>query len=247
MLFPPMQPAPPQKRLRIGVFPSLDSPQAAFTDGDLLTCDFAVAADATIGARVDLTAVEPVQVVRSDLSVVCGPGSMPMVDCGTQDGAVFVGEAPTPTPTDTPEVSPTDTPEVSPTDTPEVSPTDTPEVSPTDTPEVSPTDTPEVSPTDTPEVSPTDTPEVSPTDTPEVSPTDTPEVSPTDTPEVGPTDTPEVGPTNTPVRPTATASPKKSGDDDGCAIVPAQQSRPFRALVLLIGPALLLWGRRRRF
>ncbi len=249
--FPATQPDPPQRRLKIGVFPSLDTPQAAFTDGDLLTCDFAVSAEATIGTQVDLTVpVGQVQVVRSDLSVLCGLDSAPMVDCGTQDGVVSIGEAPTATPTDTP-VPPTDTP-VPPTNTP-VPPTNTP-VPPTNTP-VPPTNTP-VPPTNTP-VPPTNTPvpptstPVPPTNTP-VPPTNTP-VPPTSTPggptstPVKPTNTPNVGPTNTPIRPTATAGPRKSGDDDGCAIVPAPQSRPFRTLVLLLGPALLLWGRRRRF
>ena len=74
--FPATQPDPPQRRLKIGVFPELDTPQAAFTDGDLLTCDFAVAAEATIGTQVDLTVpVGQVQVVRSNLSVLCGSGS----------------------------------------------------------------------------------------------------------------------------------------------------------------------------
>ena len=257
--FPATQPDPPQRRLKIGVFPSLDTPQAAFTDGDLLTCDFAVSAEATIGTQVDLTVpVGQVQVVRSDLSVLCGLDSAPMVDCGRQDGVVSIGEAPTATPTDTPvpptntPVPPTNTP-VPPTNTP-VPPTNTP-VPPTNTP-VPPTNTP-VPPTNTP-VPPTNTP-VPPTNTPggptstPVPPTNTPvpatntPVPATDTPVVNPTNTPNVGPTNTPIRPTATAGPRKSGDDDGCAIVPAPQSRPFRTLVLLLGPALLLWGRRRRF
>jgi hypothetical protein len=29
--------------------------------------------------------------------------------------------------------------------------------------------------------------------------------------------------------------------------VPTSRTSPFRSLLLLIGPALLLWGRRRRF
>jgi len=36
-------------------------------------------------------------------------------------------------------------------------------------------------------------------------------------------------------------------EDDSCAIVPASQVNPMRSLILLVVPALLLWGRRRRF
>jgi hypothetical protein len=220
---PPDQPDPPERRLIIGVFAALSSPEATFTDGDLATCDFGVSAEAAVGTTVDLTVpVDRVQVVRGDLSVICGRGSTPLVDCGAQDGAVVIGEAPTPTPTDTPVNTPVDTPTDTPTGMPMNTPTDTPEVGPTNTV--------------------TNTPEVSPT-TP-VPATDTPVASPTDTPQVGPTNT------NTPIRPTATAVPptaKPSGEDDGCSIVPARPSRPLRALVLLLAPALLLWGRRRRF
>jgi len=57
-------------------------------------------------------------------------------------------------------------------------------------------------------------------------------------------------PTIRPTVPPTQAPPPTSGpgfdEDDSCAIVPVQQASPLRSLVLLIGPAVLLWGRRRR-
>lgn len=100
------------------------------------------------------------------------------------------------------------------------------------------------------EFTPTATP-VEPTATPTGGPTDTPTDTPTEGPTEGPTDTPtsEVQPTDTPTeRPTEPPPPTSApfDADDSCAIVPIEQSNPLGALVLLIGPAALLWGRRRR-
>lgn len=101
--------------------------------------------------------------------------------------------------------------------------------------------TPEPTATSTP---PEETPTATSTPTME-GPTNTPttEVEPTDTPtvEVEPTDTPTERPTQVP----PTSGPSFN-EDDSCAIVPVEQSNPLRSLVLLIGPAVLLWGRRRR-
>lgn len=102
--------------------------------------------------------------------------------------------------------------------------------------------TPEPTATMVPTEEPTSTPTMEPTEEPTNTPTG--EV-PTDTPTVGPTDTPtgEIPPTAT--KP-PTAKPTSSFDeDDSCAIVPVEQSNPFRSLVLLVGPAVLLWRRRR--
>lgn len=100
-------------------------------------------------------------------------------------------------------------------------------------------------PTSTTTATPTET-GVQPTETEEVPPTAT--ATPTNTVPVGPTETEVVPSTRTrTAAPTATAGGGGAiGDDDSCSIVPVEQSNPMRSLILLIGPAALLWGRRRR-
>jgi hypothetical protein len=96
----------------------------------------------------------------------------------------------------------------------------------------------------TPTSTPTSTPTPTATNTtvPTATRTATPTATPTRTEGVEPTATPTRRPTDPP-----TATPKPGFDeDDSCAIVPVQQANPLRSLVLLIGPAVLLWGRRRR-
>ncbi len=101
-------------------------------------------------------------------------------------------------------------------------------------------------PTSTTTATPTETGVVEPTETEEVPPTATPVATNTVPPE--PTETMEVEPTNTrPPVPTATTGGGGLNEqDDSCSIVPVEQSNPMRSLILLIGPAALLWGRRRR-
>jgi hypothetical protein len=97
----------------------------------------------------------------------------------------------------------------------------------------------------TPTSTPTSTPTPTATNTTVVQTatgTATPTVTPTMTGGLDPTATPTRRPTDPP-----TATPQSGFDeDDSCAIVPVQQANPLRSLVLLIGPAILLWGRRRR-
>lgn len=141
---------------------------------------------------------------------------MPIEPVQLVDGVIVIGEAPTPTPTAT--STPT---------TPAGTPTSTATVT-------GGVDTPTATPTNTGEVG-------TPTNTPPATATNTP--PPTAT--VTATETEVVPPTNTPTR-TNTPRPSNPEDDDSCAIVPASQVNPWRSLMLLVVPALLLWGRRRR-
>jgi hypothetical protein len=235
--FPDDQPAPPERRLRIGIFPPLDDPDASFTDGDLMTCTFSVSANAPIGTDVDLVLEQRLQVVRSDLTVVCGVGSAPSTPCGAQDGVVMIEQA---TPTSTPTSTFTRTEE--PTNTPTSTPTNT---QPTNTPTNTPTSQVTNTPTNTPTSEVTNTPTSTPTNT---RPTNTPTNTPTREVTNTPTNTPTRQVTNTPTNTPTTAPPAQAKEyDDSCAIVPIGSSDPSRSLVLLLVPALLLWGRRRRF
>jgi len=98
------------------------------------------------------------------------------------------------------------------------------------------------------EPTPVPTATMLPTEEPTPTPTEEPTEEPTPTPTEGPTEEPTMEPTEVPtqVPPTATRRPSTFDEDDSCAIVPVEQANPLRSLVLLIGPAVLLWGRRRR-
>lgn len=213
--FPPAdQPDPPNRRLRIGVFPPITDPIPSFDDGELVVCDFSVAANAVINDVIEL-AVEPLQVARADSTAICEGD-----DCDAVNGSILIGQVVPPTATRTPSVVP---------------PTAT--RTPTATSTI-------VSNTSTPTSTPTTV--VAETETPTVTPTAT-TVPPTNTPR--PTATATVPPTSTSPPATATSSPAPTAAaaefDDSCAIVPVEQSSPYRSLILLLGPALLLWGRRR--
>ena len=93
-------------------------------------------------------------------------------------------------------------------------------------------------------------------------PTNTPATTgvstPTNTPTGGggtatATKTPGTPGTSTPTAtatgptPTRTGAPATPADNSDCRIVPVEQSSPGGTLVLLLGPALLVWARRRRF
>jgi hypothetical protein len=203
-------------------------PIAQLTEGALASCAFQIADDAPLG-DTDLVADRVVVGARSGQRV-CGPDEE--VVCDSRDGVVSIGLAtPTPTATRTPTRAATAT------NTPTRAATAT--VTPTgdgDTP--TPTQT-----VDGNTATPTATVDGgTPTNTPQATATSTPPQA-TDTP--GPTNTPTEG-----VAPTSTRTNTPGGlqgvEDDSCAIVPAAQVNPLRSLLLLVGPALLLWGRRRK-
>ena len=117
--------------------------------------------------------------------------------------------SPTKKPTYTPTTKPTNTPTKKPTNTPTRKPTNTPTPKPTNTPTPKPTNTPTPKPTNTPTPKPTNTPTPKPTNTPTPKPTNTPTPKPTNTPTPKPTNTPTPKPTNTPTpKPTNTPTPK---------------------------------------
>jgi hypothetical protein len=245
--FPPNQPAPPDRRLRIGIFPPLNNPDATFTDGDLVTCTFGISADAPIGTQVDLILEEPLQVAAPG-RVICGVASNPPEVCGAQDGVAMIAEA-TPTNTPTATFTQTEVPTNTPTNTPTQQATNTPTstATPTNTGQITNTPTSTATPTNTGQITNTPTSTATPTNTGQITNTPTSTATPTNT---RPTNTPTLTPTrqvtNTPTN-TPTSPPAKQKDvDDSCAIVPVGAADPSRSLVLLLVPALLLWGRRRR-
>jgi hypothetical protein len=198
-------------------------PIAQLTAGSLASCPFQIADDAPLG-DTDLVADRVVVGSRSGQRI-CGPDEE--VVCDSDDGVVSIGQATnTPTPTNTPQSTATRTP------TREATATSTP------TGGATATNTPE--PTAT--VTPTEGGEGTPTNTPPATATNTRAATATNTPE--PTETETVPPTAT-----RTNTPGGGGqgqDDDSCAIVPTAQVNPLRSLLLLRGPAALLWARRRR-
>jgi hypothetical protein len=103
----------------------------------------------------------------------------------------------------------------------------------------------EPTPVPTATMIPTEEPTPTPTMEPTAEPTE-PTEGPTEEPTEGPTEEPTEHPTQRP-----TQQPTQGGgafdEDDSCAIVPLEQANPLRSLLLLLGPAALLWGRRRRF
>jgi hypothetical protein len=201
-------------------------PIAQLTAGALATCAFHIAEDAPFG-DTDLIADTVVVGARSGQRI-CGPGT---TDCDSSDGVVSIGEATaTPTATNTPtrQQTPTNTP------TRQATATSTSEATATVTPTV------EGTATNTPEGgTPTNTPEVTVTNT--VAPTATNTPPPTATSTEGQEGSPTATRTNTPG-----GGGAKGTEDDSCAIVPASQMNPMRSLILLVVPAMLLWGRRRR-
>jgi hypothetical protein len=218
------QPDPPNRLVRLGVFPPIVSNIPSFTDGEVVVCNFHVAANAPLNTTVDLI-VEPLQVTRADRSVVCSTDA-----CGAENGSIRIGLMPSPTATRTPSTGPTAT------RTPTRTPTQT-AVGATSTPTVSPTAT---GGTEGPTNTPTETATEGPTQvvgSPTSTPTGTTVATTRSPTAVGAT------PTSAPVA-TATGGGQKRFNDS-CAIVPAGQSNPYGSLVLLLGPALLLWARRR--
>jgi hypothetical protein len=207
----------PDRRLVIDVFVQ-GTPKVLppLGDGALVTCDFGIQAGVPTGTTT-LELVDPL--VADDQGT--------RIDTDVVDGQIVIGVAPTATPT------PTNTPQSSVTSTATATATVTPTGdggTPTNTPEATATVTPTIE-----EGTPTNTPEA--TDTPPATATETPEPTATETEGVEPTATR----TNTP------GGPQQPGtEDDSCAIVPASQVNPLRSLLLLVGPALLLWGRRRK-
>ncbi len=121
------------------------------------------------------------------------------------------------------------------------------------TPTFTPTNTP-ISPTAT--LTPTGV--VTGTATATVTATPTTPGTVINTPTATPTTpgTPEGTETPTATRTSGTATPSAThtsipiptfADSDDCRIVPVEESHPGRTLALLLGPALLVWARRRRF
>ena len=86
--FPIDQPAPPDRRLRLGVFPPIATTIPSFPDGELFVCNFGVGTDA-VSQSVALV-IKPLQVVRADSSVLCDVG-----ECGAVDGSVSIGDSET--------------------------------------------------------------------------------------------------------------------------------------------------------
>jgi MYXO-CTERM domain-containing protein len=105
---PGAPPAPEgQKRLRLAIL-DIMPPIESLSDGNLVTCTFDIAADAPLG-DVTLTADRLQVAATNGATVLCGPGSDPVVDCEGMNGVVSVAfPADTPTETAT-EVPPTST------------------------------------------------------------------------------------------------------------------------------------------
>lgn len=99
---------PADGRLRFAILQLLP-PLESFGDGDLGSCTFSIAADATLGAAS--LAVERSQVADAEAIPLCGQSSDPFTPCEEQDGSIQVvqGDTPTPTPTPTSTNSPTAT------------------------------------------------------------------------------------------------------------------------------------------
>ncbi|MDX2137349.1 MAG: serine/threonine protein kinase [Chloroflexota bacterium] len=136
-----------------------------------------------------------------------------LVDVSGNIASVAIAQAPTETPSSTPEPTATDTPSATPlpTDTPTATATPSLTPSATTTPTSTPTDTP--TPTITPSATLTRTPTltITPSATPTLTPTVTPSVTATHTPTVTPSSTPTLTPTLTPTvtpSPTATETPQ---------------------------------------
>ena len=163
---------------------------------------------------------------------------------------------PTPTPMPTPTPSPTPTPTATPTPTPTPTATPTPIPSPTSTPTATPTPTPEPLPasTPTPRASPTAIPTQKPTATPTHSPTAAPTPIPTPFPTATPM--PARDPTNTavptntaapPDAPTPTAVPESvAPSSGGCNSLGEEGLDPGMVLLVLLLPAMIALGRRRK-
>jgi len=191
-------------------------------DGVLATCDIGIplgTPTGTVAVTFDFAAVS--DNAGAEVEVVGVPGDI-----------VIVAELPiTPTPTPTTGVAAT------------VTVTST--ATPTNTGGGA---TPTATPTNGGGATPTETGGVEPTATEGVEPTATlPVATVTGGPE--PTETAGVEPTNTRLSlrtPTRVGGGGFTTEDDSCSIVPVEQSNPMRSLILLIGPAALLWGRRRR-
>jgi serine/threonine-protein kinase len=129
-----------------------------------------------------------------------------LVDVSGNIASIAIAQAPTETPSSTPEPTSTETPTVTPLPTDTLTATVTPSLTPsaTTTPSPIPTDTPTATPTPTPSPTPTLTPSATPTLTPTITPSPTPTVTPsaTATETALPTMTPlpQATPTPVPVR-----------------------------------------------
>jgi hypothetical protein len=209
----------PDKRLVIDVFVQ-GTPEVLppLGDGNLVTCQFGILPGVPTGTTT-LELTDP---------LVADNQGRPINGVQLVNGVIVIVTAPTATPT------PTNTPSHPPTATA----TNTPPPTATATATATPTNTGVGgTPTDTPEPSPTGT--VTNTRPPTATSTPPPTATATRTP------TAVISPTATATR-TNTAKARGTADDDSCAIVPASQVDPLRSLILLVVPALLLWGRRRK-
>jgi MYXO-CTERM domain-containing protein len=100
---PGTPPAPEgEKRLRLAIL-DIMPPIEVLSDGNLVTCTFDIAAEASLG-DVTLTAAR-LNVGATNGGVLCGAGSVPAVDCEGMNGVVSVA-FPTETPTETVTVVP---------------------------------------------------------------------------------------------------------------------------------------------
>jgi hypothetical protein len=199
-------------------------PPTTLPEGTLITCEFSVPGDATVGEDIRLDAN---RVAAGDEAANPLPTEV----------VIIPGKITTPTETPTITETPTDTPTA--TETP-TGATDTP----TATATVTPTETP-TGGTATP--SPTTSPSATPTNTTGTPATSTP--TPTAT---GPTLTPTLTSTPTRTGTLGTATPTSGGgrakDDDSCNCRIDSQSSPSagRWLRWAAPVAFLLWRRRRR-